>query len=715
MKKFETTIGGRVLVVEFGELAKQASGACLVRYGESAVLSTVCHKESEEIRDFFPLMVIYQERLYAGGKIPGGFLRREGRPTEKETLASRVIDRPIRPLFPKGYQDEVQVVNTVISSDPDASTEMAALIGSSIALMISEVPFEGPIAGVNIGYKDGKFLINPNFEKLENNLIELSVAGTKQAINMVESGAFEVSEKTMLEAIMFAHEEIKKIVEFQEKIIKELKPNKPEPKLIIADSKKVEDLLKQTRDEFKKALLVFDKQARDEAMFNLKEKYMEELMQSSKEFIKDEKDEIYYKFLNDQAIEDVIETVFRELITKDKIRPDGRKINQIRPLSAKIDLLPRPHGSALFTRGQTQSLGVVTLGGLADSQIIDDLSFEEKKRFLLHYNFPPFSVGETGKYGSPGRREIGHGNLARRAILPILPSEDDFPYTIRVVSEILESNGSSSMATVCSATLSLMAAGVPIKSPVAGIAMGLIAKDKDYTILTDIQGLEDHLGDMDFKVAGTDKGITALQMDIKIKGINEKILKEALAQAKEARMQILKVITDTIKTPREKVSKYAPKVKMLLINPDKIKDVIGAGGKVINKIIEDNDNVKIDIEQDGKIYIMHESLDVVDKTLNTISDLVREAKVGEVYEGVVKRIENYGAFVELWPGCEGLLHISKIANERIEKVESVLKIGDQVIVKCIDIDNQGRIDLSRKDALKDSKKDSRKENKSKTK
>ena len=712
MKVFETSIGGRPLKVEIGQIAKQAAGSCLIRYGETGVISTVCFKESTEIRDFFPLMVIYQERLYAGGKIPGGFLRREGRPTENETLIARLIDRPIRPLFPKGYQDEVQIVNTVVSSDLNASPDMTALIGSSIALMLSKVPFEGPIAGVNIGYVDGKFLINPNFDDLKDNQIELAVAGTKDAINMVEASSMEVSEDLMLKAILFAHEEIKKIIAFQEQIIAEMKPEKMVPKLFLSPQTLFDDLFNKYAAKFKAALLTFEKLARDEKVNAIRDEISTNYMASQEDDINgDFKKEKEHEFIINQVVEDIIAQVFRTLITKDKIRVDGRKITEIRPLSSQVDLLPRPHGSSLFTRGQTQSMGIVTLGALSDSQIIEDLTEIDTKRFLLHYNFPPFSVGETGKYGSPGRREIGHGNLARRALQAVIPSEDDFPYTIRVVSEILESNGSSSMATVCSGTLALMAAGVPIKKPVAGIAMGLIKENKDYTILTDIQGLEDHLGDMDFKVAGTKDGITALQMDIKIKGINEAILKEALADAKIARFFILENITSTIKEPRKELSKYAPKVALIKIDPEKIKDVIGSGGKVINKIIEKYNNVKIDIEQDGRVYIMHEDQKYVNLAKEEISLLTKVAQVGEIYEGIVKRIEKFGAFVEIWPGQEGLLHISKIANERINDVNEVLKLNDQVIVKVINIDEQGRVDLSRKDALKPENNNDKKENK----
>ena len=701
MKKvFKTTIGGREFRVEIGEVAKQAHGSALIYYGDSAVLSVVTSKEDELDRDFFPLMVIYQERLYAGGKIPGGFLRREGRPTENETLTSRLIDRPLRPLFPEGFYNDVQVVNTVLSSDENASTEMSSLIGSSIVLSISNLPFQGPVAGVVVGRVNNEFIINPTPEQLEASDIDLIVAGTKEAINMVEAGAKEVSEEIMLKAILFGHEEIKKIVAFQEEIIAALKPTKMEVKPKEVDEKLVAEINKLAYDKISKALMTFEKKARDEAIANVKEEIFTKY-ESTKEFeaLKESEQVKYHKVL-DSILEDIISVEFRRLITKDKVRPDGRKAEEIRPLNSRVDVLARAHGSALFTRGQTQALGVVTLGALAEKQIIDDLGDEDFKRFILHYNFPPFSVGETGRYGSPGRREIGHGALARRAIEQVLPNEDEFPYTIRVVSEILESNGSSSMASVCAGTMSLMAAGVPLKKPVAGIAMGLIKEGDDYIILSDIQGLEDHLGDMDFKVTGTDEGITALQMDIKISGINEAILREALDHAKVGRLHILNHMVETIPTVREELSDYAPKVVMIRINPDKIKDVIGAGGKIITQIIEDNNDVTIDIEQDGRVYIMHQDRKWINSTIKKIEDLVREVEVGEIYEGIVKRIEPYGAFVELWPGTEGLVHISKIAHERIDKVESVLSLGDQILVKCINIDDKGRIDLSRKDALK---------------
>lgn len=701
MKKvFKTEIGDREFRVEIGEIAKQALGSALIYYGDSTVLSVVTSKEDEQDRDFFPLMVIYQERLYAGGKIPGGFLRREGRPTENETLTSRLIDRPLRPLFPEGFYDDVQVVNTVLSSDENASSEMASLIGSSIVLSISNLPFDGPVAGVIVGRVDGKLIINPTPEELALSEIDLTVAGTKEAINMVEAGAKEVSEEVMLEAILFGHEQIKKIIAFQEEIINELKPVKLEVVPKEVDPKLVKEINELAYDKISVALQTFEKKAREEALKSVKDEVFSKYEETQEFETMKEADQLKYHKTIDGILENIIAVEFRRLITHDKVRPDGRKANEIRPLSSRVDILPRAHGSALFTRGQTQSLGVVTLGALAEKQLIDDLGVEDSKRFIYHYNFPPFSVGETGRYGSPGRREIGHGALAGRALEQVLPSEDDFPYTIRVVSEILESNGSSSMASVCSGTMSLMAAGVPIKAPVAGIAMGLIKEGDKYIILSDIQGLEDHLGDMDFKVTGTTEGITALQMDIKISGINEDILREALAAAKGGRLHILDHMVSTISEVRPELSDYAPKVVMIRINPEKIKDVIGSGGKIITQIIEDNNDVKIDIEQDGRVYIMHQDRKWINSTVKVIEDLVREVEVGQIYEAVVKRIEAYGAFVELWPGTEGLVHISKIAHERIDKVESVLSLGDQILVKCIGIDDKGRIDLSRKDALK---------------
>ena len=706
VKKFSYDWAGRPLVIEIGEVAKQASGACMVSYGESTVLSASVSNNVASTADFFPLMVIYQEKLYAAGKIPGGFLRREGRPSEHETLVSRLIDRPIRPLFAEGFRNEVQVINTVLSSDPDCSTAMAAMLGASLSLMISDIPFEGPIAGVVVGKVDGKLIINPTPEQLEVSEINLTVAGTKDAINMVEAGARFVSEDDMWEALKFGHAEIIKLCEFQEEIVKECGKEKYQVELFHVDPEIEAQVKEYAEEKLIKAIRVEDKLERYAAIDAVNEETLAHF--DEKVFIKEvggikvidtEAKEEYLKHVQ-YTLDEILHGEVRRMIAVDKIRPDGRAVDEIRPLSSRIDVLPRVHGSALFTRGQTQSLGTVTLGSLAlDSQIIDGLGEEDNKRFMLHYNFPQFSVGETGRYGSPGRREIGHGALGERALSYVIPSEDEFPYTIRVVSEILESNGSSSQATICSGTLALMAAGVPIKAPVAGIAMGLIMTDNDhYTVLTDIQGMEDHLGDMDFKVAGTRDGITALQMDIKVRGITYQILKEALYQAKKGRLQILDHMMQTISAPRKELSKYAPKVITCMINPDKIKDVIGAGGKVINETIKKFDNVKIDLEQDGRLYVMHSNMDTAKACLEYIQNSVKEAEVGQIYTGRVTRIEKYGVFVELWPGCEGLCHISKLALERVEKPEDVVSINDEIIVKCINVSEKG-IDLSRKDAL----------------
>ncbi|MDY0339575.1 MAG: polyribonucleotide nucleotidyltransferase [Acholeplasmataceae bacterium] len=704
-KIYETTLGGRVLKVEIGEVAKQAAGAAMIMYGDSTVLSAVTAKNEPSWQDFFPLMVIYQEKLYAAGKIPGGFLRREGRPSEHETLTSRLIDRPLRPLFPEGFKNEVQVINTVLSSDPDCTTEMASLIGSSIVLGISNIPFNGPVAGVQVGRVNGELIVNPTQEQALLSDIELVVAGTKEAINMVEAGAKQVSEEDMLAAILFGHAEIKKLVEFQEAILKDFNTPKMDFEAFkIPDDVKL-SVYDYAYDRLIKAVSIYDKLERYHAIDEISEETLEHFKSTS--FFKDidgvkvfdeETHKDYLKQVK-TILDGIVTAEVRRLITVDKVRPDGRKVDEIRPLESRIDILPRPHGSALFTRGQTQALGVVTLGALGENQIIDGLGFEDTKRFMLHYNFPQYSVGETGRYGSPGRREIGHGALGERALLQVLPTEEEFPYTIRVVSEVLESNGSSSQATICAGTMALMAAGVPIKAPVAGIAMGLIKEGEHYTILSDIQGMEDHEGDMDFKVAGTKDGITALQMDIKISGITETILREALEQARLGRLHILNHMLETIPVVRPELSKYAPKVKMITINPDKIRDVIGGGGKIITQIIEDNDNVKIDIEQDGRVFLMHMDSKWIESAAQRILDLTREAEVGKIYEGKVTRIEKFGCFVELWPGTDGLVHISRLAKERVEKVESVVSLGDQILVKCIGIDEKGRIDLSRKDAL----------------
>ena len=707
VKRFEYNWGGRPLVVEIGEVAKQANGSCLVKYGDTVVLTAVCSKASETVQDFFPLMVLYTEKLYASGIIPGGYLRREGKSTEHETLTARLIDRPIRPLFAEGFSDEVQIVNTVLSYDPDCSPEMAAMLGSSIALSISDIPFEGPIAGVKVGYINGEYVINPTpSQKEAGNRIDLTVAGTHEAINMVESGSDFVSEDEMWGALVFGHQEIIKLCEFQNQIIAECGKEKVKPLLFVVDKeidKAVKDYIEA---DLIKAIRIEDKLERYAAIDECNKKALDHF--SEKVFTKklgnieveDTDSKKAYLSQVQHTLDDILYTEVRKMIAVEKIRPDGRKTDEIRPLSSSIDVLPRTHGSAIFTRGQTQSLGVTTLSSLADAQEIEGLDGTHKDRFIFQYNFPQFSVGETGRYGAPGRREIGHGHLAGRALSYIIPSEEEFPYTIRQVSEILESNGSSSQASICSGTLSLMAAGVPIKAPVAGIAMGLITYGDDYTILTDIQGLEDHLGDMDFKVAGTTYGITALQMDIKIRGISYQILKEALAQAKQGRLQILEHMSHTIDKVRPELSKYAPKVKMIRINPDKIKDVIGSGGKVINEIIARNNEVKIDIEQDGRVFVMHSDMKYVESTIKEIENLTREIELNKVYQGTVKRIESYGVFVELWPGASGLCHISRLANERVNKCEDVVSVGDTILVKVIKISDKG-VDLSRKDALAD--------------
>ena len=711
VKRFEYNWAGRPLVIEIGEVAKQANGACLVKYGDSTVLSCAVSNNVASTADFFPLMVLYQEKLYAAGKIPGGFLRREGRATEHETLVSRLIDRPIRPLFADGFNNEVQVINTVLSSDPDCTTAMAAMLGSSIALMISDIPFEGPIAGVVVGKVNGELIINPTPEQLEVSEINLTVAGTHTAINMVEAGARFVSEDDMWEALKFGHAEIQRLCEFEQEIVKECGKEKYVPTLFQVDPEIEAQVKAYAEENMIKAIRVEDKLERYAAIDKVNEDTLEEF--GKKVFVKDlgdikvedtEAKALYLKNVQ-YTLDEILHGEVRRMIAVDKIRPDGRAVDEIRPLSSRVDVLPRVHGSALFTRGQTQSLGTVTLGSLNDNQIIDGLSDESYKRFMLHYNFPQFSVGETGRYGAPGRREIGHGALGERALSYVIPSEDEFPYTIRVVSEILESNGSSSQATICSGTLALMAAGVPIKAPVAGIAMGLIMTDDEhYTVLTDIQGMEDHLGDMDFKVAGTRDGITALQMDIKIKGITYQILKEALAQAKKGRLEILDHMATTIASVRPELSPYAPKVVMARINPDKIKDVIGSGGKTINATIEKFDNVKIDLEQDGRLFVMHSNMETAKACLEYIKNSIREAEVGKIYTAKVTRIEKYGIFCQLWEGAEGLCHISKIALERVEKPEDVVSVGDEIIVKCIGVNEKGQIDLSRKDALKDAQK-----------
>ena len=704
-KTFELDFRGRKIVVEHGELAKQATGAVLVRYGDTVVLTTaVVSKNANILSDFFPLMVLYQEKLYSVGKIPGGFIKRESRPTEAATLAARMIDRPMRPLFPEGFRNEVQIVNTVLSVEQDNSPEITALFGSSLATSISKIPFDGPIAGVKVGRVEGEFVVNPTPEQMEKSDIDLTVAGTKEAINMVESSAKEVSEDDMLEALMFGHEAVKELIEFQEKIIEEIGEEKMEYEKLEITSELKSEIEGLSKDRLDQAMRIKDKLEKYEAIDKIKEEVVAKYENENKE-LSDEELEILLTKVK-LILEEVEYEVFRRIVVKEHIRADGRTMTEIRPLSTDIDLLPRTHGSALFTRGQTQSLSVTTLGALGEHQILDGLSLEDEKRFMLHYNFPQFSVGETGRYGAPGRREIGHGALGEKALAQVIPSEEDFPYTIRVVSEILESNGSSSQASICAGCMSLMAAGVPIKAPVAGIAMGLITDGDDYTILTDIQGMEDHLGDMDFKVAGTREGICALQMDIKIKGINRQILKEALAQAKDARMEILDVIQAQIAEPRKEVSRYAPKTKIFMIKPEKIKDVIGRGGEMITKIIleasgvnavNDINAVKVDLEDDGRVIIYHTSQEIIDKTAQMIQDVVKEVEEGKIYTAKVVKVEEFGCFVQVWPGCEGLVHISKLSKERVEKVEDLVKLGDEILVKAIGTDKKGRLNFSRKD------------------
>ncbi|WP_421535511.1 polyribonucleotide nucleotidyltransferase [Priestia sp. D3YE.R1] len=691
---FSVDLAGRKLEVEVGQLAKQANGAALIRYGDTVVLSTATASKEPKNVDFFPLTVNYEERLYAVGKIPGGFIKREGRPSEKAILASRLIDRPIRPLFADGFRNEVQVVSVVMSVDQNCSSEIAAMFGSSLALSVSDIPFEGPIAGVIVGRVDNEFVVNPTVDELEKSDIHLTVAGTKDAINMVEAGADEVPEEVMLEAIMFGHEQIKKLIAFQEEIGAAVGKEKVEVELYTVDA----DLERQVREiaegDMNRAVQVQEKHARENAIKEVK----------SAVAAKFEEQDVEEEVLNqvNEILSKLVKSEVRRLITEEKVRPDGRSIDEIRPLSSETNLLPRTHGSGLFTRGQTQALSICTLGALGDVQILDGLSVEESKRFMHHYNFPSFSVGETRPMRGPGRREIGHGALGERALEPVIPNEKDFPYTIRLVSEVLESNGSTSQASICASTLAMMDAGVPIKAPVAGIAMGLIKSGEHYSILTDIQGMEDHLGDMDFKVAGTENGVTALQMDIKIDGLSREILDEALQQAKKGRMQILNHMMSTIATPRQELSQYAPKILTMAINPDKIRDVIGPSGKQINKIIEET-GVKIDIEQDGTIFISSIDQPMNEKAKKIIEDLVREVEVGQMYLGKVKRIEKFGAFVEIFSGKDGLVHISELAEERIGKVEDVVAIGDELLVKVMEIDKQGRVNLSRKAILKEQK------------
>ncbi|MDT2810258.1 polyribonucleotide nucleotidyltransferase [Enterococcus asini] len=696
---FETTWGGRPLKVEVGQLAKQANGAVLVRYGDTVVLSAAVASKEAKDTDFFPLTINYEEKMYAVGKIPGGFIKREGRPSTDATLTARLIDRPIRPMFADGFRNEVQVTNIVMSVEQDCAPSMAAMLGSSLALAISDIPFDGPIAGVEVGRVNGEYVLNPTVEQAQQTDIELTVAGTKNAINMVESGAKEVSEEDMLGALLFGFDAIKEMVAFQEEIVAAVGKEKMAITLLQVDPALKQDIYDNYYSVMKTAVMTEEKLAREDEIEKVKETVKEVY---GEKYAEDENIAQITKEIK-QVAEDLEKDVVRELITIDKIRPDGRKLDEIRPLASEVGILPRVHGSGLFTRGQTQALSACTLAPLGEHQIIDGLGVEESKRFIHHYNFPQFSVGSTGRAGSPGRREIGHGALGERALFQVIPDEETFPYTIRLVAEVLESNGSSSQASICAGTLALMDAGVPIKAPVAGIAMGLVSDGENYTILTDIQGLEDHLGDMDFKVAGTRDGITALQMDIKIQGITEQILTEALSQAKKARFEILDQLESTLPAPRKELSPYAPKIEMIQIDPEKIKVVIGKGGDTINGIIEET-GVKIDIDQDGKVSIASSDAEMIQKAIKIIEELTKEIKVGEVYLGKVVRIEKFGAFVNLIKGKDGLVHISQLANERVNKVEDVVKLGDEVLVKVTEIDRQGRVNLSRKALLEDDKK-----------
>lgn len=698
-QEFHLDFCGRGITVETGEIAKQADGAVIIRYGDTVTLSTACaSNQAKEGIDFFPLTVSFEEKLYSVGKIPGGFLRREGRPSEHATLTARMIDRPIRPLFAEGFRNEVQVVNTVLSVDQDASPEMAAMFGASLALCISDIPFNGPIAGCKVGRINGELVANPTVAQMEESDIDLTVAGTAQALNMVEAGAKEVSEEDMLAALMFGHEQIKKLCAFQEEIVAACGKEKREIELYAVDETIDSEVRANFEAQIRAAVSIKEKLERYGKIDDLTDEAAE--MIANKEYAS-EKDQNNAVKQAREICRGIEADEVRRLIIEDKVRPDGRQIDEIRPLNSQVDLLPRVHGSALFTRGETQVLSTTTLGALNDNQIIDDLTVVESKRFMHHYNFPPYCVGETGRMGNPGRREIGHGALGERALAQVLPSVDEFPYTIRTVADVMESNGSSSQASICAGTMSLMAAGVPIKAPVAGIAMGLIMDDDSgkYTVLTDIQGMEDHFGDMDFKVAGTTNGITALQMDIKVTGITKNIFEEALAQAHKARLEILDNMLACIPEPRKQLSPYAPKIAMMNIDPDKIKDVIGPGGKMINEIIAQCDNVKIDIDDDGKVVIYHNDYDTIEKAKQMISDIVRVAKVGDVYAAKVVRLEKFGAFVNLFGNTDGLLHISKISHHRVEKVEDVLKLGDIIDVKVTEIDNKGRINVSAKALL----------------
>lgn len=703
LKVFTKEVAGRTLQVEIGKVAQLANGAALIKYGETVVLVTaVASAEPKENIDFFPLSVDYEERLYSVGKIPGGFIKREGRPTEKAILNARLIDRPIRPLFPKGYYNDVQVVATVMSVDPDCTPEIVAMIGSSIALSMSEIPFQGPTGSVLVGLIDGEFVVNPTLDQRENSDMHLVVSGTKDAIMMVEAGANEIPEDKMLDAIMFAHEEIKKIIEFIEEIVAEVGKEKKEVTLYKVSEEIEQDVRAYVVDKMKEAIFTVDKQERLDNMDKVKKEAFEYFEEKYPENMKDV----------DAVIYNITKELVRSMITNEKVRPDNRQPEEIRPITCEVSILPRTHGTGLFTRGQTQVLTVATLGAMGDAQMLDGLSEEEEKRYMHHYNFPPYSVGEAKFMRGPGRREIGHGALAERALVPVIPDENDFPYTIRLVSEVLSSNGSTSQASVCGSTLALMDAGVPIKSPVAGIAMGLIKEGDKVTILSDIQGMEDFLGDMDFKVAGTSEGITAIQMDIKIHGISKEILKAALKQALEGRLYILDKMVAVIDKPKPELSPYAPRILSLKIDPDKIREVIGPGGKTINRIIDET-GVKIDIEDDGMVFVTAKDMESGNRGLEAILKITKNPEPGDIFLGKVTRIMTFGAFVEILPGKEGLLHISKIAHEKIPKVEDVLKVGDEVMVKVIEIDNQGRINLSRKDLIEkdQNKREEKQENK----
>ena len=692
---FSMDFYGKKIQVEVGEMAKQANGSCLVRYDDTVVLSTACAGKEPKDVDFFPLTVTYEEKLYSVGKIPGGFLKREGRPSEHGTLTARMIDRPIRPLFADGFRNEVQVVNTVLSVDQEATPEMAAMLGASIALCISDIPFNGPIAGVNVGLIDGEFTVNAGPEDMARSEINLEVAGTKDAINMVEADAKEVDEETMLNALMFGHEKIKELIAFQEQIVEAVGKEKIDVPLFALDENIVSSVEAMAKEEMIKAISIPGKLERYAAIDELDAKVVESF--EDKEYATVEEHDKTIKQVK-MVLGDLEKEEVRRLITEEKVRPDGRKVDEVRPLDAQVDLLPRVHGSAMFTRGETQVLSACTLGALGEVQKIDGLGMEDQKRFMHHYNFPPYCVGETGRMGSPGRREIGHGALGERALRQVIPSEAEFPYTIRVVAEVLESNGSSSQASICASTMALMAAGVPISNPVAGVAMGLVKKGENYTILTDIQGMEDHLGDMDFKAAGTKNGICALQMDIKIDGITKEILQEALAQAKVARGQIMDCMMSAISEPRDHLSPYAPKVAMMKIEPEQIKDVIGKGGDMINKIIAESDNVKIDIDDEGNVTIYHYSQDAIDHAMGMIKDLTRKVEVGEIFDGKAVRVEEKYAFIELFPGTNGFLHVKDVAWDRTNKVGDVIKLGDTVKVKVTQITDKG-VNVSRKALL----------------